>query len=318
MDFHASSLSAIEADLVVTDLSRLRAELASFSRQLQRDEARRLATSSVPAPIWTRFDGTKSQLRSWRITVEDRLSSDCAHLTPRQKWIFVYDGLADQIQKRLSYYFESGETLECNAIAFLSHLEVLYSDSTSVKVERLELRRLRQASDEPFSDYLVRFEAQMARAHRLGAPEDEKVELLHQLISSELDELCRHRTIPTHSYAEAVAVFKHQEAEQRALELRNLIRTRTTADPNTSTLEVGSGKGTNATVVARTGFSGKSRKSKPGGKKGVKTTVFSRDPSESRRSPDQRSQSYPYRASGSPVCLAADSFVAGDRWGVRE
>ncbi|CCE34656.1 uncharacterized protein CPUR_08590, partial [Claviceps purpurea 20.1] len=148
MDFQ-SSLSAIEADL-----NRFRAELASISRQLQRDEARRLATSSLPAPIRTRFDGTKSQLKGWRITVEDRLSSDCAHLTPRQKWIFVYDDLADQIQKRLSYYFESGETLEWNAVAFLHHLEVLYSDSTSGTVARLELRMLRQAADESFSDYL--------------------------------------------------------------------------------------------------------------------------------------------------------------------
>ncbi|KAG5933337.1 hypothetical protein E4U60_004519 [Claviceps pazoutovae] len=236
----------------------------------------------------------------WQITVEDRLSSDFADLTPRQKWIFVYDGLADQIQKRLSYYFELGETLEWNAVAFLNHLEVLYSDSTSVKVERLELRRLRQASDEPFSDYLVWFEAQMARAHRLDAPEDEKVELLYQSISSELDELCRHRTIPTHSYAEAVAVFKHQEAEQRALELRNLICTMTTADPNTSALEAGSEKGTDTTVVARTCFSGKSRKSKPGGKT---TTVFSRDPSESRRSPDQRSHRTPTEHQGRQCAL---------------
>ncbi|KAG5932120.1 hypothetical protein E4U59_007720, partial [Claviceps monticola] len=95
--------------------------------------------------------------------------------------------------------------LEWNAVAFLNHLEVLYSDTTSVKVERLELRRLRQASDESFSDYLVQFEAQMARTHRLDTMEDEKVGLLHQSISSELNELCRHRMIPTHSYVEAVA-----------------------------------------------------------------------------------------------------------------
>ncbi|KAG6175998.1 hypothetical protein E4U10_000807 [Claviceps purpurea] len=281
MDFQ-SSLSAIEADL-----NRFRAELASISRQLQRDEARRLATSSLPAPIRTRFDGTKSQLKSWRIT----------------KWIFVYDGLADQIQKRLSYYFESGETLEWNAVAFLNHLEVLYSDSTSDTVARLELRMLRQAADESFSDYLVRFEAHMARAHKLDAPEDEKVALLHQSISQELDELCRYRTIPTHSYAEAVAVFKHQEAEQRALELRNLIRTMTTPDSNTSTLEAVSEKGTNATVVARTSFSGKSRKSRPGGKKGVKTTAILKEPSESRRSPDQRPHRRPTEHEGRQCAL---------------
>ncbi|KAG6170997.1 hypothetical protein E4U11_001442 [Claviceps purpurea] len=123
MDFHASSLSAIE-----------------------RDEARWLATSSVPAPIRARFDDTKSQLKSWQITVEDRLSSNCAHLTLRQKWILVYDGLADQIQKQLSYYFESVAALDWSTVAFLNHLEVLYYDITSVKVARLELGRLRQAT----------------------------------------------------------------------------------------------------------------------------------------------------------------------------
>ncbi|KAG6182376.1 hypothetical protein E4U24_004816 [Claviceps purpurea] len=162
---------------------------------------------------------------------------------------------------------------------------------------------LRRAADESFSDYLVRFEAQMARAHRFDAPEDGKVSLLHQSISSELDELCRHRTIPTHSNAEAVAVFKHQEAEQRALELRNLIRTMTTPDPNTPTLEAVSEKGTNATVVARTSFSGKSRKSRPGGKKGVTTTVVLKDPSESRRSPDQHSHRRPTEHQGRQCAL---------------
>ncbi|KAG6148611.1 hypothetical protein E4U11_000493, partial [Claviceps purpurea] len=71
-------------------------------------------------------------------------------------------------------------------------------------------------------------------------------------------------------YAEAVAVFKHQEAEQRALERRNLIRTMTTPDSNIPTLEAGSEKGTNTT----------SRKSKPGGKKSVKTTRSHRTPTD--------------------------------------
>ncbi|KAG6055550.1 hypothetical protein E4U16_007408 [Claviceps sp. LM84 group G4] len=119
-------------------------------------------------------------------------------------------------KKRLSYFFESGAALEWSDVAFLNHLEVLYSDTTTAKIARLELQRLRQAPDEPFSNYLVRFEAKMARAHRLDAPEDEKAALLHQSISRELDTLCRYYVIPTHSYAEAVAVFKHQEAEQRA------------------------------------------------------------------------------------------------------
>ncbi|KAG6247808.1 hypothetical protein E4U24_002990 [Claviceps purpurea] len=255
MDFHASSLSAIEADL-----NRLRAELASF---LNNYSATKPAGSRLPV-YQPRFGPVLT------------------------KWIFVYDGLADQIQKQLPYYFESGAALDWSTVAFLNHLEVLYYDSTSVRLRDSSSGGYarRRASDESFSDYLVRFEAQMARAHRLDAPEDEKVEFLHRLVCSKLDELCRHRTIPTHGFAEAVAIFKHQKAEHRALELRNLIRMMT-----------------NTTAVARTGFSGNSRKSKPGGRKGVKTTVFSKDPSESRRSPDQRPHRSPHRVSSSSNSL---------------
>ncbi|KAG6247770.1 hypothetical protein E4U24_002998 [Claviceps purpurea] len=40
---------------------------------------------------------------------KDGLASDCANLTPRQRWIYVNDSLADRVQKRLAHYFESGE-----------------------------------------------------------------------------------------------------------------------------------------------------------------------------------------------------------------
>ncbi|KAG5968140.1 hypothetical protein E4U58_001999, partial [Claviceps cyperi] len=145
------------------------------------------------------------------------------------------------------------------------------------QIARLELQRPRQASDESFSDNLVWFEAQMARAHRLDAPEDEK------------------------------------EAEHRAFELRSLKRTMPSPDPNTPTPETGSEKGTNTMSVARTGFFIKIQRSKPGGKmgagkKGAKATT----------DPRSAFASWPYRASGSPVCLAAERFDAGDRWGARE
>ncbi|KAG6246745.1 hypothetical protein E4U24_003557 [Claviceps purpurea] len=91
----------------------------------------------------------------------------------------------------------------------------------------------------------------------------------------------------------------------------------TTPDSNTPTPETSSEQGTSTTGVARTGFSRMSKKSKPGGKKDVKTKIFLKGPSESRRSPDQRSHRGSTEHQGGQ-CLAADSFVVGDRWGAQE
>ncbi|KAG6243297.1 hypothetical protein E4U23_006588 [Claviceps purpurea] len=102
------------------------------------------ATQLRPPPMRTLFDGTTSQLRSWRIAMEDRLMTDCAALPPRQRWIFVQDSLADPIQKRLAHYFESGESRGWDANAFVDYLDTLYADNTTIAVARLELHQLRK------------------------------------------------------------------------------------------------------------------------------------------------------------------------------
>ncbi|KAG6147969.1 hypothetical protein E4U11_000760, partial [Claviceps purpurea] len=80
-------------------------------------------TYQRPPPMRLLFDGTPSQFRSWKITIEDRLSTDCAGLTPRQQWIFVNDSLADPVQKRLAHYFESGLRRNWSAGDFIAYLD---------------------------------------------------------------------------------------------------------------------------------------------------------------------------------------------------
>ncbi|KAG6240181.1 hypothetical protein E4U24_006584 [Claviceps purpurea] len=61
--------------------------------------ANTVVTQPRPPPMRSLFDGTTSQFRSWRMIIEDRLTSDCASLTPRQQWICINDSLADSVEK---------------------------------------------------------------------------------------------------------------------------------------------------------------------------------------------------------------------------
>ncbi|KAG6280083.1 hypothetical protein E4U46_000573, partial [Claviceps purpurea] len=132
------------------------AELNSAFQQLHGAQTALQATATTnsavtyqrPPPMRSLFDGTPSQFRSWKITVEDRLATDCAGLTPRQQWIFINDSLADPVQKRLAHYFESGERRNWASADFIAYLDTLYADDTTVGEARLQLLRLRQRANE--------------------------------------------------------------------------------------------------------------------------------------------------------------------------
>ncbi|KAG6062788.1 hypothetical protein E4U33_006458 [Claviceps sp. LM78 group G4] len=160
-----------------------------------------VATQPRPPPMRTLFDGTTSQFRSWKITIEDRLASDCANLTPRQKWIFVNDSLADRVQKRLAHYFESGESRGWDATAFIAYLDTLYADSTTVMEACLALYKLKQRASEPFGEFLVRFESQPAKADKLGVEGRDKIKLLQMALHTDFDARSRMTKIPSDDYA---------------------------------------------------------------------------------------------------------------------
>ncbi|KAG5932378.1 hypothetical protein E4U59_007519 [Claviceps monticola] len=132
--------------------------------------------------------------------------------------------LADSVQKRLAHYFESGEARGWDANAFLDYLDTLYADSTTVAVARLELHQLRQRPTEPLTEFLVRFEAQLAKADRLSIDDRDKIELLQMALHTGFDKRCRSTAIPEDNYAQAVAAYNSVAAQDRALELRSALR----------------------------------------------------------------------------------------------
>ncbi|KAG5930363.1 hypothetical protein E4U60_007093, partial [Claviceps pazoutovae] len=168
-----------QAAQLAADLNTALQQLHGAQSALQATAAANPAvTHQRPPPMRSLFDGTASQFRSWRITIEDRLATDCVGLTPRQQWIFVNDSLADPIQKRLAHYFESGERRDWSATDFIAYLDTLYADSTTFGEARYQLLQLRQRANEQFTEFLVRFESQLAKADRLNIPDIDKIDLL--------------------------------------------------------------------------------------------------------------------------------------------
>ncbi|KAG5931709.1 hypothetical protein E4U59_000113 [Claviceps monticola] len=205
------------------------------------------------------------------------IRTDCASLTPRQQWIFVNDSLADSIQKRLAHYFESDERRDWSATDFIAYLDTLYADSTTAGEARLQLHKLRQRANEPFTEFLVRFESQLAKADRLSIPDIDKIELLQVAFHTGFDARCNNHTdIPADNYAGAVAAYKAAAAKNRVLELGSALRrmpaSSTTAgpskDPEGDTVMTG---------VASAGFAGK-------GKGRARVQWVSKDVWEGRRS----------------------------------
>ncbi|KAG5996255.1 hypothetical protein E4U52_006972 [Claviceps spartinae] len=89
--------------------------------------------------------------------------------------------------------FRSGE----DANAFLDYLDTRYADNTTVAVATaMMLHQLRQRPTEPFTEFLVRFEAQLAKADRLGIDDRDKIELLQMALHTEFDKRCRTTAIP--------------------------------------------------------------------------------------------------------------------------
>ncbi|KAG5927098.1 hypothetical protein E4U60_000258 [Claviceps pazoutovae] len=129
----------------LADLNTAFSQLYGAQSPLQATAATNPAvTHQRPPPMRPLFDGTASQFRSWKITIEDRLATDCAGLTPRQ-WIFVNDSLADPIQKRLAHYFESGERRDWSGTDFIAYLDTLFAttglpDSGGICVQCVEVR----------------------------------------------------------------------------------------------------------------------------------------------------------------------------------
>ncbi|KAG6033708.1 hypothetical protein E4U19_006290 [Claviceps sp. Clav32 group G5] len=97
---------------------------------------------------------------------------------------------SDSVQKRLAHYFESGERRNWSATDFIGYLDTLYADCTTVGEARLQLHKLRQRANEPFTEFLVRFESQLAKADRLNIPDIGKIELLQVALHTGFDARC--------------------------------------------------------------------------------------------------------------------------------
>ncbi|KAG6073386.1 hypothetical protein E4U33_002930 [Claviceps sp. LM78 group G4] len=86
---------------------------------------------------------------------------------------------------------------------FIAYFDTM--DDTTVGEARYQLRQMRQRPNESFTEFLVRFESQMAKADALDMSDIDKVDLLQIAIQAGFDKRCnRNSDIPVDNYAAAV------------------------------------------------------------------------------------------------------------------
>ncbi|KAG6205787.1 hypothetical protein E4U22_003302, partial [Claviceps purpurea] len=69
---------------------------------------------------------------------------------------------------------------------------------------------------EPFDEFLVRFESQLAKADKLGVEDRDKIELLQMALHIDFDARSRMTKIPSDDSAGAVAAYKDVAAPLRS------------------------------------------------------------------------------------------------------
>ncbi|KAG6152044.1 hypothetical protein E4U11_007642 [Claviceps purpurea] len=140
---------------------------------------RRLGPNRAAVGTERQLDGAQCQSASHAAAAANPAATplQCGRCSTAHSSVHVNIGslstisLADPIQKRLAHYFESGERRNWSATDFVAYLDTLYADGTTVGEARLQLHRLRQRANEPFTDFLVHFESQLAKADRLNIPD---------------------------------------------------------------------------------------------------------------------------------------------------
>ncbi|SPQ25248.1 faa49e5d-dc94-41da-854a-1ca9a7b81e4f [Thermothielavioides terrestris] len=88
---------------------------------------------------------------------------------PHDQWMFIWGNLSRGVQaKVVAFYKSGGPSYNYNPGAFLEYLSTVYVDPHKQVIALTELDILRQGDNEPFSSFIIRFEAKLSKAGGLN------------------------------------------------------------------------------------------------------------------------------------------------------
>lgn len=135
-----------------------------------------------------------------------------------------YQHLSSKIQAKMAPFFERGAYYNYSPDSFLQYLDTIFADPHRRQVAMTELEQIEQRATEPFSDFLVRFEAKLELAGGAQWADEIKVMRLRRALSLRLKQCCVGRDIPLIDYPAAVLQIRSIAVEIESFELEAKFR----------------------------------------------------------------------------------------------
>lgn len=236
-------------DMMLAMREMMQEQVAEFKQQLlqltqERDLARDAAVAAAPrpdthmanhsAPVSAppverprprlpdihKFSGRREEYKSWALLARRKIEVDGDSIgTPQHQCDYLFAQLQPEAHNLVAVYYERGLSTGMTAQGFLQHLDTLFVDPNAGQRAVARLESALQRDNEPFSEYLPRFERLLYEAGMDG--DVNSVIYLRKNINFELKRGLVGVNIPN-TYAECVSyMYKtSSELEQLKEEMR--------------------------------------------------------------------------------------------------
>jgi hypothetical protein len=162
-----------------------------------------------PMPSPAVFEGDRARFLSWRLEIEHKLTVDAEFIGgPREQWGLLWNCLSPTVQKKLRYFFSTGDQVNYNVTNFLERLRDLYQDEDTAAKARAEFAILRMGAKESFHSFYIRFETLLHESGQASYNEQVKVDLFRHRLSDRIRETALTATIDESSLKTAVEGYR--------------------------------------------------------------------------------------------------------------
>jgi len=193
---------------------------SNVASEAQVETDTRAATASVPAdpqqssrkplPMGMPYSGDKAGFLAWKVTMDHKLEADREFIgTARDQYAFIWANLSSSVQREVAAWYETGgDTREFRPEHLMGYLEFCYADNHSREKAQANLENLKQAKNETFPDFFVRFQRLLMQSGGAGWDGEQKLNKLRRSLNSTIRTIALNRGVSRTDYAAAIASYR--------------------------------------------------------------------------------------------------------------
>lgn len=173
-------------------------------------------------PELFKFSGKRSEYYTWSLQAKSKIRKDGEAIgTPEDQCDYLYAQLQPTAQQMVAVYYDRGTATGMTGPEFLAHLDALYIDPNAAKRALVKLTSTPQRENEPFAEYLPKFEGLLQES---GVEGDlNRIAYLEGNINDQLNNALVGTCVPR-TYPDFVAYLLMTASQLEASRLRTLHR----------------------------------------------------------------------------------------------